>query len=72
METWEKFAVGVLCVIAAFAAYLMFFLVPVAFYAEAECLRAGYPRSHVTIGLERYCSNLAGSVTVKVDKASGK
>lgn len=64
----EKAICTVLIVIALFAAYLMFVLIPVAFYADAECLRAGYPRSQVTIGLERYCTTLDGAVTVRVTK----
>lgn len=49
--------------------YTLFIILPVTLYTEAECLRKGYPKYHVTIGLERYCSNLSGSITVKVDKA---
>ena len=41
---------------------------PVLLYTEAECLRNGYPESRVTVGLERYCINLDGSVNVRVDK----
>jgi hypothetical protein len=48
--------------------YLMFVMVPTVFYAEAKCLRNGYPKAHVTIGLEIYCSTLDGAVTVKVDQ----
>lgn len=51
-----------------FILYGMFFIIPLQFYAEAKCLRAGYPVAHVTIGLETYCSNQQGTVTVKVDK----
>lgn len=47
--------------------YLLFALVPVSLYTEAECLRQGYPKSSVSIGLERYCMTLDGSVTVRVD-----
>lgn len=49
-------------------AYLMFALVPMALYADAKCLRNGYPKSQVTIGLEMYCTTLDGAVTVKVEK----
>lgn len=64
----EKVIWTALIVIALFAAYLMFVLMPVALYADAACLRAGYPRSQVTIGLERYCTTLDGAVTVRVTK----
>ena len=54
--------------VCAFAAYLIFVVLPVTMHAEAECLRNGYPKAQVTIGLERYCTTLDGAVTVKVDK----
>lgn len=41
---------------------------PTVMYTEARCLRNGYPKTYVTVGLEGYCANLAGTVTVKVDK----
>lgn len=56
---------GALCL---FTLYVTVVLMPVVFWADAKCLKAGYPKSHVTIGLETYCSNLQGTVTVKVDK----
>lgn len=69
METALKWILGVPCaVIVAFVFYCMFIVMPVVMYTEAECLKAGFPKYHVTVGLERYCSNLAGTVTVKVEK----
>ena len=65
MEKLLKLVGGV---IGIFMAYILFIAMPVMLYAEAECLRAGYPKYHVTIGLERYCSTLDGAVTVKVTK----
>lgn len=53
--------------LAVFAIYVLFIITPVVFYTDAECLKQGYPKGEVTIGLERYCTNLAGSVTVRVD-----
>ena len=64
--------VGVFVMVAVFGVlllYLMFFWVPVLLYTEAECLRNGYPKAQVSVGLERYCTNLIGTVTVKVEKA---
>jgi len=55
-----------------FMLYLMFFILPVTMYTDAECLRNGYPHSSVSVGLERYCMNLDGSVTVKVDHMGKK
>ena len=65
MKRLMFFFVGV---VGLFMAYLIIVIMPVKMYAEAECLRAGYPVFHVTIGLERYCSTLDGAVTVKVQK----
>lgn len=59
-------AVGI---VGVFMLYLLFVWVPVAAFTEAVCLRAGYPKYHVAVTLERYCSNLEGSVTIRVDKA---
>ena len=56
--------------VGTFLLYGMFVIMPVAFYTDAECLRKGFPKSTVTIGLERYCMNLDGTITVKVEKAS--
>ena len=63
------FAIGVFIfgAFALFVAYMLFIGMPVAMYTEAECLRKGYPKYSVSIGLERYCMNLSGSVVVKVD-----
>lgn len=52
-------------------AFLVVF-VPVQMYTQAECLRNGYPKYAVTVGLERYCMNLQGTITVRVDKAGAK
>ena len=54
-----------------FAAYSAFVFLPVHLYAEAECLRNGYPKAYVTVGLERYCATLDGAVTVKITKPGG-
>jgi len=53
---------------ALFMAYVLFIFLPVSIYTEAECLRNGYPNHYVSIGLERYCSNLEGAVTVRIKK----
>lgn len=53
----------------AFLCFALFVYFPVSLYTEAECLRNGYPKAKVSIGLERYCMNLDGTVTVKVEKA---
>jgi hypothetical protein len=68
MTRFELIIAVVLIPIVVFFAYAVFVVTPVSVYAEAECLRNGYPKYHVTIGLERYCSNFDGAVTVKVTK----
>lgn len=68
MSAVEKVVIAFFAVFGLFAAYLMLVLLPVMFYADAECLRAGYPKAQVTIGLERYCTTLDGAVTVRVTK----
>lgn len=60
---WVAF--GVFC---AFMVYVLFVVMPVALYTHAECLRNGYPKHAVSVDLQRYCMNLDGTVTVKVDK----
>jgi hypothetical protein len=64
----EKVAIAFFGGVLLFMAYVMFVVFPVSLYAEAKCLRSGYPKAHVTVGLEVYCSTLDGAVTVKVDK----
>lgn len=66
----DSVLIPIFVVLCAFAVYLLFVVAPVVFYTEAECLKSGYPKAYVTIGLERYCSNLDGVVTVKVEKIS--
>jgi hypothetical protein len=48
--------------------YAFFIALPTTLLAEEKCLADGYPKAHVTWNLKRYCSNLDGSVTVKVEK----
>ena len=69
-DIFEFFVVACLSLVAVSVAYVMFIVMPVSLYNEAECLRKGYPKAEVTIGLERYCMTLDGAVTVRVDKAS--
>lgn len=68
MNMFEKIGITLFVALCGLFAYVIFIIMPVLFYADAKCLRAGYPVAHVTIGLEMYCSNLQGTVTVQVDK----
>lgn len=63
---WAIVAIG--GAIGLFFLYLVVVWTPVYLYAESECLRAGYPKTQVSVGLERYCTNLDGAVTVLVKK----
>lgn len=64
----EKLIEAIMLACVAVLGYLLLVMFPVSLYADAECLRSGYPKSHVTVGLERYCSNFDGAVTVRVTK----
>ncbi len=55
-------------VFLAFVFYTVFIWFPYNIYAETQCLAKGFPDYRVTIGLEVYCLNLDGSVTVNVEK----
>jgi len=65
-------ATGIAALIAGAFALLvilvMFVALPVSLAAEAKCLERGYPKAYITWNLKRYCSNLEGSVTVRVDE----
>ena len=56
------------CLLGLFFFFAIFIWTPVNLVTESRCLAKGYPHAHVTVFLETYCSNLDGSVTVKVDK----
>lgn len=69
MENKIMIAIGIILVpLFVFLLYTLFILMPVSMWAEAKCLRNGYPKTAVTINLEAYCMNLNGSVTVRVEK----
>jgi len=56
-------------IIGIIGIYVWLIWIPVNVYTEAKCLQKGYPEARVSIGLERYCITLNGSITVVVDKA---
>ena len=62
----DYFIPSIFIFIGLVMAYILFVLTPLSLYADAKCLRNGYPKSYVTVGLETYCSTLDGAVTVKV------
>ena len=51
---------------AVLMAVLMLVYAPVMLKTEADCLRQGFPKYSVSIGLERYCLNMQGAVTTVV------
>ena len=64
MKIFESlFVVVILCIL-----YIVLIMAPVSIYTDAKCLEKGYPDFRVTIGLEKYCMNYDGSITMKVDK----
>jgi hypothetical protein len=48
--------------------YTLLVIMPLSLYADMKCAEIGYPKSKVTLDLSRYCMNLDGSVTVKMEK----
>lgn len=64
----ERAFEAVIVVVAVAVIYAMLVILPMRQYANAECLREGYPVARVTIGLERYCLNMDGDVVIKVKK----
>lgn len=65
---FEGYLVVLMTIVGAFMLFMIFIFAPVAMNAEARCLEAGYPEFRVTWKLDKYCMNLDGTVTVKVDK----
>ena len=53
--------------LAAFAAWVLITL-GIILYTEDDCLSKGYPEYKVSVTWDRYCLNLDGAVTGKVDK----
>ena len=46
----------------------MFITCGIILYTENDCLSKGYPEYKVSVTWDRYCLNLEGAVTGKVDK----
>jgi len=65
------FAGAVVFIGTVFLLWILFLYLPLSFAADAQCLKAGYPQSRVTWNFERYCINLDGTVTIKVDNLTG-
>ena len=57
---------AVFIVSLVFFGYLIFVWAPVSAYAEAECLRQGFPKAAVSVGLERYCMTIDGAIQPRV------
>ena len=64
MKIFESLFLGLIVLML----YMILVMAPVAIYTDAKCLEKGYPEFRVTIGLEKYCMNYDGSITMKVDK----
>jgi hypothetical protein len=63
-----KIIEGIFLLVILLFLYALFIWAPYNMYADSACLNKGYPDYRVTIGLEVYCLNLDGSVTVNVEK----
>ena len=68
MHIGEKLLIGFFALMGLAFFWLLFVITPVNLATEAECLESGYPKHAVTWNFKRYCMNLEGTVTVKVDQ----
>lgn len=59
---------GIMLLMLLAMLFTLFVYAPVLLNAQAQCLEKGYPRSEVTWNLKKYCMNLEGTVTVRVDE----
>lgn len=62
------FAAVFIVAVVLFCMATLLVYAPITAINDANCLKKGYPTGTVDIYLNRYCSNLSGSVVVKVDK----
>ena len=71
MEIFAKIsafvAVTLFTVFLLFILYTLFVYAPVRVYNEADCLSKGFPKGRVSVGLERYCLTLEGSIVPVVE-----
>lgn len=66
MDLIKWMIAGALAAFALMMVVLLLVYLPVMLKTEADCLRQGFPTYSVSIGLERYCLNMQGSVTTVV------
>lgn len=64
----EKIALPCIALMTLGVAVFLFVYLPVLVHAEKRCLQAGYPETRITYDFERFCMNLEGTVTIRVDK----
>jgi hypothetical protein len=57
---------GLLAILMCVIFVVLLVMLPTTLKAQAECLKAGYPKASVTWNLDAYCMNLDGAVTTKV------
>lgn len=67
MDIWTKLEITFIIISLTVLGYLAS-IATVRLITEAECLEKGYPEAKVTYKYDRYCTNLDGTVTFKVDK----
>lgn len=65
---FDYICITVLSMFGLFWLLALLVLVPVMAVTESECLAKGYPKYAVDYKLNRYCLNLQGTVTVKVEE----
>lgn len=68
MRTENAIIAGIFLILGLVMVWMLFVMMPVILYADMKCAEAGYPKSKVTINLQRYCMTLDGEVTIKMEK----
>lgn len=66
MDWIKRLIGGLIAACALLVAVLLLVYMPAMLKTEADCLRQGFPKSSVSVGLERYCMNMQGAVTIVV------
>lgn len=65
---YDTIAVIIISILCVLFFYFIVIMLPFAMIKEDMCYSNGYAKSHVTFNFNHYCSNLDGSITVKMVK----
>ena len=64
LSTIEKAVLVAIFVLFA----LLVYVVGVCLHTQNDCLKQGYPEYKVSVTLDRYCLDIEGAVTTKVER----